>query len=240
MAVEKGSAAEHLEHTVVSVLGMEIHMDTVILAGIAITALLTMIILSTRRLTAGVPGGAQNLMEVIVEFIENTVKENLPVYIPWITPLALTLFLYILFCNWLGEIPTMKSPTSDLNIPVSLAIITFILFVYYSFKYKGAKGYLSEFLFHPFGKWLIPVNVFMKVVEELAKPASLSLRLFGNMFAGEVMILLIAMLIPWYFNWTAGVVWLGWHMFVGLIQAFVFTILTIVYIAIAQQTFEEH
>jgi len=78
----------------------------------------------------------------------------------------------------------------------------------------------------------------MKVIEELAKPASLSLRLFGNMFAGHVVILLIAAMIPWWMNWTVGVIWLGWHLFIGLIQAFVFTILTIVYIAIGQQ--KEH
>ena len=235
-----GGAGEHLEHWKVPVMGLPIHLDTFIMTGLAIAALLIVIYFATRKLTAGVPRGAQNFIEVIVEFIENTVRENLPVNIPWITPLALTLFLFILFANWVGEIPTLKSPTADINTPVALAIISFVLLIFYSFKFKGFKGYTSEFLFHPFGKWMLPLNLFMKLVEEIAKPASLSLRLFGNMFAGEVMILLIAMLIPWYFNWTTGVLWLGWHLFVGLIQAFVFTILTIVYIAIAQQQFEEH
>jgi len=239
MAVDHG-AAEHLSHTKITLAGLTFHQDTMIMSGLAIVGLFLFIFVTTRRLTAGVPGGAQNFMEVVVEFIENTVRENLPVNIPWITPLALTLFLYILFGNWLGEIPTLKSPTADINTTVALAIISFIILVFYSIKFKGIKGYSAEFLFHPFGKWLIPVNLFMKVVEEVAKPASLSLRLFGNMFAGEVMIILIAMLIPWYFNWSAGVVWLGWHLFVGIIQAFVFTILTVVYIAIAQQQMEEH
>ena len=240
MAAEQHSPAEHLQHTPVEIFGVTIHLDTVIMAGISIGLLFLFIYGATRNLTEGVPRGLQNLMEIIVEFIEGMVKQNLPVYLPWMTPLALTLFLYILFANLLGEIPGMKAPTADLNIPVGLAIISFILFVWIGFRQKGFKGYSSEFLFHPFGKWLVPVNVLMKVLEELAKPTSLALRLFGNMLAGEVMIVVIAILLPWYLNWTGGVLWLAFHGAVCVIQAFIFTVLTVMYVAIAQQESEHH
>jgi len=236
MTGEKHGVAEHLEHWdwVIPSLGYVIHLDTFLMTWIVVGFLMVILFLFRINLHDGAPTGLQNFLEVVVEFIEDLVKENLPVYVPWVTPLALTLFIFILLGNWIGEIPGMKSPTADINTTVSLGLISFTLLLYFSLKHKGL-GYFSEFLFHPFGKWLIPVNFFMKVIEELAKPASLSLRLFGNMFAGHVVILLIAAMIPWYLNWTIGVVWLGWHLFIGLIQAFVFTILTIVYIAIAQQ-----
>tara|TARA_B100000315_G_C14591249_1_gene595952 strand:+ start:4259 stop:4978 length:720 start_codon:yes stop_codon:yes gene_type:complete len=239
MTGEKHGVGEQLEHLEWALpwLGYVVHLDTFMMTGIVIGFLGVILFLLMRNLHDGAPTGLQNFMEVVVEFIENLVKENLPVYVSWVTPLALTLFIFILLGNWLGEIPGMHSPTADINTTVSLGLISFTLLLYFSLKHKGF-GYFSEFLFHPFGKWFIPVNLFMKIVEEVAKPASLSLRLFGNMFAGHVVILLIAYMLPWYLNWTVGLVWLGWHLFVGLIQAFVFTILTVVYIAIGQQ--KEH
>ena len=191
MTGEKHGVAEHLEHWVTPVLGYAVNLDTFVMTGIVVAFLMVILFLFRINMHDGAPTGLQNFLEVVVEFIEDLVKENLPVYVPWVTPLALTLFIFILLGNWIGEIPGMKSPTADINTTVSLGLISFTLLLYFSLKHKG-MGYFSEFLFHPFGKWLIPVNFFMKVIEELAKPASLSLRLFGNMFAGHVVILLIA------------------------------------------------
>jgi len=140
-------------------------------------------------------------------------------------------------------------PTTDLSTTLGMSLTVFALIIYYNFKVKGPVGYLKMFLFHPFGKFLVPVNIIMTLIEELAKPLSLGLRLFGNLFAGELVFLLIALIGGTLAVGAAALFWLplqvlldlGWlifHLLVITLQAFIFMVLTIVYLGMAHV--EEH
>jgi len=113
----------------------------------------------------------------------------------------------------------------------------YLLVLFYHFKIKGPTGYIKMFLFHPFGKWAMPFNIIMTTVEEVSKPLSLSLRLFGNMFAGELVFMLIALL-PFYLLWIPGTLWAIFHILIIVLQAFIFMVLTILYLSMAHQ--EDH
>ncbi len=219
----------------------------------------------SRRLSPDRPGGFQNFIEAILEFVGNQVKDTFPGHNPLIAPLALTIFVWVWLMNfmdlipvdllpviasWFG-IPYLKVvPTTDLSTTLALSLTVFALIVYYSIKIKGATGYLKMFLFHPFGKYFVPVNIVMTLIEELAKPLSLALRLFGNLFAGELVFLLIALIGGTMAVGAAAFFWLplqtlldlGWlifHLLVITLQAFIFMVLTIVYLGMAH-TAEEH
>jgi len=112
--------------------------------------------------------------------------------------------------------------------------------IYYGIKVKGAGGYASEFLFHPFGKWMVPANLPLELISLLAKPLSLSLRLFGNMFAGELVFVLIAALVPFYLQWALSVPWAIFHILVITLQAYIFMMLTIVYLGQSHETHDSH
>jgi F-type H+-transporting ATPase subunit a len=145
-------------------------------------------------------------------------------------------------------VPHLKAvPTTDLNTTLAMSFTVFLLIVFYSIKEKGVVGYLKMFLFHPFGKFFIPVNVVMTLIEELAKPLSLGLRLFGNLFAGELVFLLIALIggtlaVGWAtLFWlplqvVLDLAWLIFHLLVITLQAFIFMVLTIVYLSMAHAT----
>jgi len=249
---------------------MQIHLDTMFTTIFVATLLVGFSIWLGRRLTEGAPTGAQNFMESVVGFVDDTVRDNFPVHNPIIAPLALTVFVFIFLCNSLDILPAFFSghiaglfglehyrqvPTNDLNTPVAMALCVFFMVLYYEFKLKPVH-FCKELLLQPFasllldaknplvkliGVALIPLNLILKLVEELAKPLSLSFRLFGNMFAGEVIFLLISFLLlgGGVIGMTAGFfVGIGWsifHMFIGLLQAFIFMILTVVYLSIAHQ-----
>jgi F-type H+-transporting ATPase subunit a len=112
------------------------------------------------------------------------------------------------------------------------------LVLYYSFKIKGAGGFAAELTLHPFGKWGLPVNLFLESVTLISKPVSHGLRLFGNLYAGEMIFILIALL-PWWVQWTLSVPWAIFHVLIITLQAFIFMVLTIVYLSMAHQV-EEH
>ena len=135
-------------------------------------------------------------------------------------------------------------PTTDLNTTMAMSLSVFALIVYYNIKVKGPVGYLKMFLFHPFGKFLMPVNVVMTLIEELAKPLSLGLRLFGNLFAGELVFLLIALIggtlavgaaaLFWFpLQVVLDLAWLIFHLLIITLQAFIFMVLTVVYLSMA-------
>ena len=213
----------------------------------------------SRRLTAGVPGGFQNFAETLVEFVSSQVKDTFPGHNPLIAPMALTIFLWVWLMNFMDLIPVdllpviasffgiqylKVVPTTDLSTTFALSLTVFALIVYYNIKVKGALGYLKMFLFHPFGKYLVPVNIVMTLIEELAKPLSLALRLFGNLFAGELVFLLIALIGGTMAVGLAALFWLplqvlldlGWlifHLLIITLQAFIFMVLTIVYLGMA-------
>ena len=212
----------------------------------------------SRRLNPDRPGGFQNVLESIVEFVDSQIKEICPGRNPIIGPLAITIFLWVFLMNAMDLIPVdalpklaeilavnlfgadphkvylKVVPTTDLSTTFGLSLSIFVLVIYYNFKIKGPVGYAKQFLFHPFGKWLVPLNLVMNVVEEIAKPVSLALRLFGNMFAGELIFILIA-LMPWWIQWLPGGVWAIFHILIITLQAFIFMILSVVYLGIAHQ-----
>lgn len=252
----------HLQNNYVGSGFWTFHLDTII-----VSALLGMLIIGVaayvgRQLETGVPGGLQNAIESILEFVGNTVKDSFPGNNPIIAPLALTIFLWVWLMNFMDLIPVdlfpylfqlavgnpdayLKIvPTTDLNTTLALALVVFALVVYYSIKVKGVMGYIKMFLFHPFGKFFVPVNIVMTIIEELAKPLSLALRLFGNLFAGELVFLLIALIGGTMAVGAAALFWaplqaildLGWaifHILIITLQAFIFMVLTIVYLAMA-------
>jgi len=252
---------------------MQIHIDTMILTVTIAALMVGFGIWLKGKIVEGAPTGAQNFMETIVGFVNDTVRDNFPVHNPLIAPLALTIFVFIFLCNTLDILPAYllgniahllgaahfrPVPTNDLNLPAAMAVSVFLLVLYYEFKLKPVH-FCKELLLQPFaallldaknpivkliGVALIPINLILKLVEEVAKPLSLSFRLFGNMFAGEVIFLLIATLLlgGGAVAMTAGFfVGLGWsffHLFIGLLQAFIFMILTVVYLSIAHQPAE--
>ena len=245
---------------------MQFHVDTMILTVTIATLMVGFGMWLKGKITEGAPTGAQNFMETIVGFINDTVNDNFPVHNPLIAPLAFTIFVFIFLCNTLDILPAYlightahlfgiehfrPVPTNDLNLPAAMGVSVFLMVIYYELKLKPVH-FGKELLMEPFTSLVpmvlkpvvMPINLILKLVEEVAKPLSLSFRLFGNMFAGEVIFLLIASLLlgGGAVAMTAGFfVGLGWsffHLFIGLLQAFIFMILTVVYLSIAHQPVE--
>lgn len=230
------------------------HLDSLIFAWVTAGLLMWWAWKVGRNLQPDVPRGTQNLLEAVLEFVAQQVKDAFPGYNPIIGPLALTIFIWVFFMNAMDLLPVdllpkaaelvglhhlKVVPTTDLSTTFALALSVFVLVVYYNIKIKGPAGYLKMFLFHPFGKWLVPINIVMTAVEEVAKPVSLAMRLFGNMFAGELIFMLIALL-PWWIQWVPGGGWAIFHILVITLQAFIFMLLTVVYLSLAHQELEEH
>jgi len=202
------------------------------------------------------PSGVQNFVESVVEFVEARVSEGFTHKNDLIGPLCLTLLFWILLMNTMDLVPVdwitgafewfagavfnfehapfKIVPTTDPNITMGLSLSVFVLIIYYSIKNKGIGGFLGELAFHPFGKWMMPFNLIIEVPTLFAKPLSLGLRLFGNLYAGELLFLLIASMLgvwqlPAHFAWAA------FHLLVIPLQAFVFMMLTIVYLNAAHE-----
>jgi len=213
-----------------------------------------------RRATAGVPGSFQNFVEVMVEFADDNVKGAFSARNPLIAPMALTIFCWIFLMNlmdlipvdiipmiagWLG-IPHMKVvPSNDPNVTFGMAIDVFLLMLYYSIKIKGVGGFLGELTLQPFEAKnpvlklvFLPINFILEFVSLVAKPISLSLRLFGNMYAGEMIFILIALMYSagiglGIFGGALQVAWGLFHILIITLQAFIFMVLTIVYMDMA-------
>lgn len=207
---------------------------------------------AAKSATAGVPGKLQNFVEAIVEFIDRQVKETFHGKNALIAPLALTIFVWIFLMNFMDLLPVdllpsaagylgipnlRVVPTTDPNLTFALSISVFFLIIFYSIKIKGLGGFLKELTCEPFGPWFFPINFILKLVEEIARPISLALRLFGNLYAGELVFILIALL-PWWIQWSLGGVWTIFHILVITIQAFIFMMLTIVYLSLAHESHE--
>ena len=198
------------------------------------------------KATDRTPGRLQSFVEMLLLFLEDTVKSLFPNPPKIVAPLAVTIFVWVFFMNLMDLVPVdivavfgghfKIVPTTDVNLTFSMSLTVFAMVIYYNFKVKGAAGFAREVCVAPFGnKWYLWVpNIFMRVVEELAKPISLALRLFGNLFAAEMIFLLIALL-PWYLQWLAGGPWAIYHILVVPLQAFIFTALTVVYISLAHE-----
>jgi F-type H+-transporting ATPase subunit a len=206
------------------------------------------------------PTGLQNLLEMILEFVEQQVKDAFTGYNPLIGPLAFTIFVWVFLMNTMDLLPVdllpwMASgvgihylkvvPTTNLDTTLGLAGSIFLLTIFFNIKIKGPIGFVKMFLFHPFPAsniivkiLLMPINTLMTTVEELAKPLSLGLRLFGNMFAGELIFILIALL-PWWIQWLPGGIWAIFHILIITLQAFIFMVLSVVYLSMAHQSLDD-
>jgi F-type H+-transporting ATPase subunit a len=204
---------------------------------------------ATQGAAEGVPGGAQNFIEWIIEFIDNSVRGSFTGRSALVAPLALTIFIWIFLMNLMDLIPVdyvpfaaeqmglghfKVVPSTDPNATIGMAIGVFFLVIFYSIKIKGLGGFIGELTLQPFGKFGLPFNIFLEVVNLIAKPVSLALRLFGNMYAGEMIFILIALL-PFYLQWTLSLPWAIFHILIVTLQAFIFMTLTIVYLDMAHQ-----
>jgi F-type H+-transporting ATPase subunit a len=226
-----------------------VHVDTLffsIALGLAFFLLFRRVAL---RATAGVPAGLQNFVEILVEFADKQVKDSFHGRSELIAPLALTIFCWVFLWNFMDLIPVdllpliaswfgipylRVVPSTDMNATFGLSLTVLLLIIFYSFKVKGAVGYAREFLTHPFGPYLFPANLLLNLVELFAKPLSLSLRLFGNLYAGEMIFILIALL-PWWIQPLLSWPWAVFHILIITLQAFIFMVLTIVYLSMAHE-----
>ncbi len=211
-----------------------------------------------KKATTGVPSKLQAFVELIVEFVDDNVKSTFHGRSALIAPLALTIFVWVLLMNLMDLVPVdllptiagligssafgmdphdvyMKAvPTTDLNLTFALAAGVFILIIYYSIKMKGIGGFTKELTMQPFGHPLfIPVNFILETVTLLARPLSLALRLFGNLYASELIFILIATI--GYFQLPLHFMWAVFHILVLPLQAFIFMMLTIVYLSLAAE-----
>ena len=202
------------------------------------------------------PTGLQNFVEMIIEFVDDSVRGSFTGRNPLVAPLALTIFVWIFLMNlmdlvavdhipWLASlvgIPYLKIvPSTDPNVTFAMALSVFVLVLYYSIKMKGAGGFFAELAFHPFPKFMMPFNLVLEGVSLIAKPVSLSLRLFGNLYAGEMIFILIALMYSggWALGAAGGllqIIWALFHILIITLQAFIFMTLTIVYLDMASQT----
>ena len=208
------------------------------------------------KATTGVPGKMQAFVELVVEFVDDNVKSTFHGKSALIAPLALTIFVWVLLMNLMDLVPVdlipwvsgligqaafgmdphdvynKAVPTTDLNLTFALASGVFILILFYSIKMKGIGGFAKELTMHPFGHPIfIPVNFILETVTLLARPLSLALRLFGNLYASELIFILIATI--GYFQLPLHFMWAVFHILVLPLQAFIFMMLTIVYLSLA-------
>ena len=217
--------------------GLTINGDTVIASAVAGVIVIALAFFLRAKVTStGVPGKVQLFWETITIQMRDQVESAIGMKIaPFVLPLAVTLFVYILIANWLSVLPVqytdssgttselLKPPASDINFVLALALFVFICYHAAGFWRRGLIGHPVKVI-----KGHVAVLAPINIVEEIAKPVSLSLRLFGNMFAGGILVALIAMF-PWYVQWAPNAIWKTFDLFVGLIQAFIFSLLTILY-----------
>lgn len=241
-----------------------LHLDTLIVSGVIGVAIFGLMALAARRATSGVPGGMQNFFEMVVSLVDSQVRDTFHAKSELVTPLAITVFVWVFCMNAVDLIPVdfisgalhllgvehfKAVPTTDPSATFAMSLTVFALIIIFNIKFKGVGGVLHEVFAAPFGLWLAPVNFVLRVIEEVAKPISLALRLFGNMFAGEVLFILIVLLAG---IWSSHAIasssaWmflhvllsLGWgifHILIITLQAFVFMMLTIVYMSLAAES----
>jgi len=248
-----------------------INYDTIFFSLLLAVVFLAFFGLVARRATAGVPGRVQNFIETIVEFVDRQVRDTFHGASRLVAPLALTIFCWIFLFNFMDLIPVdllplvargvglqhlKVVPSTDLNATFAMSLTVFILIIFYNLKMKGPLGFLGELTLNPFRArnpfvqaLLVPVNFILESVTFLARPLSLSLRLYGNLYAGEMVFLLLAVLTlqgisalshfsGWFFlvmQFFLALVWAGFHLLIITLQAFIFMVLTIVYLSMASE-----
>lgn len=242
--------SHHLEHWQYKTSFGTYNLDTLLISWIIGITFLSLFRLAAKRATVNTPGFLQNLVELLYDFVQTQVKETFQGRSALIAPLALTIFVWILLMNMMDLLPVdllpliakymgishfKVVPTADPNLTLGMSLSVFLLVLFYNLKIKGFGGFLKEITCKPFGIMFFPFNILLRCSEELARPISLGLRLLGNLYAGELIFILIALLDYW--QWLLGIPWAIFHILVILIQAFIFMMLTIVYLSLIQ---EEH
>lgn len=225
------------------------HLDTLLVSGLlGLVVFLGMASLASRA-TAGVPSAWQNFVEMVFGFVDQQVKDTYHGKSKLVTPLAITIFVWVFVMNAMDLIPVdflplvlgaagvhhfKAVPTTDPNLTFGMSLTVFVIMIVMNFQVKGVGGFAHEIFTAPFGAKLAPVNFLFRVIEDIAKPISLSLRLFGNMYAGEMVFILIALLgvaqLPLALPWAL------FHILIITLQAFVFMMLTIVYMSMASES----
>ncbi|UNB92284.1 MAG: F0F1 ATP synthase subunit A [gamma proteobacterium endosymbiont of Trioza apicalis] len=198
------------------------------------------------------PNKLQILIEIIINFVNKNVKDIFKNKNKLIPPLALTIFIWVFLMNLMDLLPIdlipyitkyfwgisnlRIVPSTDINITLSMSFDIFILILYYNIYYKGFNQFIKELIFHPFNNFfMIPINFILESINLISKPISLGLRLFGNLYAGELIFIMISGLLPWWLQWVLSVPWAIFHILIILLQAFIFMMLTIVYISMASK-----
>jgi F-type H+-transporting ATPase subunit a len=226
-------------HQQVTIGGMTFNVDIIVSTIVVAAIVLGLAFAMKRRATDGVPGKLQLIFEmltvdVVGSLAESSIGEK---QFRRFVPLGITLFLVILFSNWMSLLPTalvpgvthelLPPPTADINLPAAMALFVIVWVHIESFKARGTRGYFAHYR-EPF-LLFIPLNI----IEEITKPITLTLRLFGNVFAGGLMVLVITVLFPVYVVPPGELLWKPFDMFIGLIQAYVFMLLSMLYFGMA-------
>ncbi|MDW8258235.1 MAG: F0F1 ATP synthase subunit A [Gammaproteobacteria bacterium] len=240
-----------------------VHLDSIFFAVLLACVFGGFFYAVARKASTGVPSRAQSFVELVVEFVDQQVRDTFGGKSKLIAPLALTIFCWVFLFNFMDLVPVdllpkaaemigihylKVVPSTDLNITFGLSLTVFLLVIYYSIKIKGAGGFAKELLTHPFGPALFPANLLLNLIEHLARPVSLALRLFGNLYAGEMIFLLLAIMggmaaLATIGGWglivgqfLLGLAWAIFHILVITLQAFIFMVLTIVYLSMAHES----
>jgi F-type H+-transporting ATPase subunit a len=268
--------SHHLTNLTINVEGFgKVNADTIIMSWVLGIVSLGLFWLVARKATTGVPGRLQSFIEMMVEFVDNTVKDIFPGDRKFLAPLALTIFVWVFMMNlmdlfpidWVATVshglgaPAWKAvPSTDLNTTFAMSFTVFFLIIFFSFKAKGVGGFIHELYAAPFGtvkitanpvSWVLAIflaiaNIALNIIEYLAKPISLGMRLFGNMYAGELIFMLLGLLGTIASVSVGGVVagaasgiltwgWAVFHILIIILQAFIFMVLSTVYIAMAHE-----
>ena len=238
-----------------------IHVDTMLWSLVVGALFLFFFIRAANKATAGIPSGLLNFVEMIIEFVDDNVKSTFHGKTPIVAPLALTVFVWVLGMNLMDLVPVDWIPhlaamagieymkvvqTTDVNATMGMSLTVFMLVLFYSVKVKGPGGFAAELTMQPFSAKfpmnivLLPINFFLETVGMVAKPVSLGLRLFGNLYAGEMIFILIALMYTGgialgTFGGALQLVWAIFHILVVVLQAFIFMVLTIVYLNMAHE-----
>ncbi len=225
------------------------HIDTLIISGLIGLIAFGGMVLLARHASSGVPGRLQGLFEYILGGIDSQVRDTYHGDSKLVTPLAITIAVWVFLMNAIDLLPVdflpqaahaagvehfKFVPTTDPNLTFGMSLSVFALMMFFNVRYKGVLGLAKEALTVPFGPWLFPLNLIFRIIEDVAKPISLALRLFGNMYAGEMVFILLAL--PGFWLFPLSLAWALFHILIITLQAFVFMMLTIVYMSMASES----
>ena len=207
---------------VVQFAGLTFNWETLCMTWLTMAIVIIIAFLATRSLKL-IPTGWQNVLEMVVTGLNTQIEGTMGKRGSFLAPFIISLFMFLLVSNWLGLIPTLSSPTNDLNTTLGLALLVIVMVHVLGLYMKGGH-YIAHF-FKP-----TPVFVIINAIEEIAKPITLSFRLFGNILAGEILIIILLQLMPVWMP-VPSVIWLAFSIFIGGVQAFIFTMLSMAYLS---------